>query len=244
VLLISAAAAAEISLLSAAAMQTVFNETARDFETASGHKLIINYDTIGGIEKRVRNGEVYDVVVGSSLIMPALANDGRLDPKTLTGICRTAIGGVVSSGTPKPAFATVDDFKQALLGAKFIVYADPARGGAAGVHIRRQIERLGLAETQQAKTRVAAGGDITEVALKLGDGALGLTQVSEIVQKNGADFVGFLPDELQNYTVFVAGVPAAGQNSGLAAAFLSFLKSPRALEVIKARGMQAEGGGN
>ena len=230
------AEAAEIKLLSAAAVQSVLKETIADFERDSGHKLIIAYDTIGGIERRLRNGESHDVIIGSSLIMPPLAQEGRIDPKSLVNICRTAIGAVVPDGTPKPAFASVEDFKRALLDAKFIVYADPARGGAAGVHIGRQIEKLGIADQVKAKTRVAAGGDITEVTVALGEGALGMTQISEIVQKKGAQLVGPLPEELQNYTVFVAGTPA--QTSDAARAFIAFLRGARVRTVIEAKGMQ------
>jgi molybdate transport system substrate-binding protein len=228
--------AAEIKLLSAAAMQSVLKATIADFERDTGHKLIITYDTIGGIERRLHNGEIHDVVIGSNLIMPSLAREGRIDSNSLVNVCRTAIGGVVPEGTPKPSFATVDDFKRALLNAKFVVYADPARGGAAGVHIGRQITNLGLADQLKAKTRVAAGGDITEVTLALGEGALGMTQVSEIVQKKGAAFVGLLPDELQNYTVFVAGTP--GHPSEPATAFEAFLTSPVVRDVIDTKGMQ------
>jgi molybdate transport system substrate-binding protein len=230
------AGAAEIKLLSAAAMQSVLKEAVADFERDSGHKLIIAYDTIGGIERRLRNGESHDVIIGSNLIMPALAREGRIDSNSLVNVSRTAIGAVVSEGTPKPAFASVDDFKRALLDAKFIVYADPARGGAAGVHIAREIQKLGLTEQVKAKTRVAAGGDITEVTLALGDGALGMTQMSEIVQKKGAQLVGPLPAELQNYTVFVAGTPA--QVSDAAKAFIAFLRGAHVRAVIEAKGMQ------
>lgn len=230
------ASADEISLLSAAAMQSVLKETAAEFEHTSGHSLIITYDTIGGIDRRLRNGEAYDIVIGSSLIMPSLAQANRLDSKSLVDVCRTAIGGVVPTGTTKPSFASIDDFKRALLNAKFVIYADPVRGGAAGVHIARQIEKLGIAEQLKLKTRVAAGGDITEVTLALGDGALGMTQVSEIVQKKGAEFIGVLPDELQNYTVFVAGTRS--QPSKAVAAYISFLQTPRVRDVIRAKGMQ------
>jgi molybdate transport system substrate-binding protein len=235
-LLVPRADAAEVKLLSAAAMQSVLKETVTDFERSSGHRLIIAYDTIGGIDRRLRNGEVHDVVIGSSLIMPPLAENGRIDLNSLVDVSRTAIGGVVAEGTPRPSFASVEDFKRAVLNAKFVIYADPARGGAAGVHIARQIARLGIADELKAKTRVAAGGDITEVTLALGEGALGMTQVSEIVQKKGAALVGLLPDELQNTTTFVAGTPR--QSSDAAAAFMAFLRSPHVRDVIKAKGMQ------
>ena len=67
-----------------------------------------------------------------------------------------------------------------------------------------------------------------------------MTQVSEIVGKPGGTFVGPLPDGLQNYTVFVAGVPAGAAPSQAVRAFIDFLASPTAVAAIKASGMQIE----
>jgi molybdate transport system substrate-binding protein len=240
VLLGAPSRAADIHLLSAAAMQSVLNVIAGDFERASGHKLIISYGTIGGISQRVDAGEPADLVIASSLSMPALVKSGKVDGASLVTICKTAIGAVVPAGTPKPAFATVEDFKQAVLAARTVIYADPARGGAAGIHIGRMIEKLGLSGQVQPKTRLAAGGDVTEVTLASGAGAFGMTQVSEIVEKPGADFVGPLPDELQNATVFVGGIPSGAKPSEATAALVAFLKSPIVVAAIKAKGMQAD----
>jgi molybdate transport system substrate-binding protein len=235
-----ATGAAELRLLSAAAMQSVFKEVAGEFERTSGHKLIIEYGTIGGIAQRVQNGDPADFVIGSSLSIPALVKDGKIQAASQVTICRTAIGMVVPAGVVKPRLASVEDFKRALVAAQTIVYADPARGGAAGVHIGRVIEQLGLAEALKPKTKLAAGGDVTEVTIAQGPAALGMTQVSEIVQKPEAQLVGLLPDELQNYTVFVGGIPTGAKQSDAVAAFVKFLRSPTAVAAIKAKGMQAE----
>src|SRR5436853_1695900 len=201
------AGAGELRVLSAAAMQSVFKEVAGEFERMSGHKLIIEYGTIGGIAQRVQSGEAPDFVIGSSLSMPPLVKDGKIQAASQVTICKTAIGMVVRAGAVKPSLQSVEDFKRALVAAHTIVYADPARGGAAGVHIERVIEQVGLAEALKPKTRLAAGGDVTEVTIAQGPTALGMTQVSEIVQKPKARFVGLLPNELQNYTVFVGAIP-------------------------------------
>jgi molybdate transport system substrate-binding protein len=124
------------------------------------------------------------------------------------------------------------------LASKAIVYADPTRGGAAGIHVAKVIGQLGLTEHLKPKLRLAAGGDVTEVTLSLGPGALGITQISEIADKPEAQLVGPLPDELQNYTVFVAGVPANAAQSEGAAALLKFLRSPKVIAVISAKGMK------
>ena len=127
-----------------------------------------------------------------------------------------------------------------MLGARVVVYADPVRGGAAGVHVGTVFKKLGIADQLKSQITLAAGGDITEVTLSQGPGALGLTQISEIVGKAGAEFVGPLPQELQNETVFVAGTPAGASLTPAVAAFLAFLKSPAAAAAIKAKGMQVD----
>ena len=232
--------AAEIRLLSAAAMQSVFKEITADFEKTSGHKLIIHYGTIGAINQWILGGEEADLVIGSSLSMPVLVKKGKIDSTSIASICKTAIGVVVPSGDPKRPIASVEDFKKTLLTAKAIVYADPARGGAAGIHVASVIEKLGIAEQLKPKTKLAAGGDITEVTLALGSGALGMTQISEMAAKPGAQVLGPLPNELQNYTVFVGGIPSGVNEQRAAMDLIKYLKSPAAIAVIKAKGMQVD----
>jgi Bacterial extracellular solute-binding protein len=124
----------------------------------------------------------------------------------------------------KPPIESVDDFKLALFQARVIVYADPNRGGAAGIHIAGVIDKLGLAEQLKPRTKYGAGGDVTEVTLAQGNGALGMTQISEIVEKEGAEFVDPLPKELQNYTGVSAGIPTGMPQSESVTAFLKFVR--------------------
>jgi len=128
------------------------------------------------------------------------------------------------------------DFRRALLAAKVIVYSNPAGGGAAGIHFARLIEKLGLTEELHPRTVYGVGGDVAEVTVAQGPGALGLTQVSEIVGKAGMQFVE-LPDVVQNYTGFVAALPAGAKNSPAVRQFIEFLKTPEAVAVMKSKGM-------
>jgi molybdate transport system substrate-binding protein len=188
----------------------------------------------------VLNGETPDVFIGSTLSMPVLEKARRIRSGSAVTLCKVAIAMVVPTGTPKPPLASVDDFKRAVMGAKVLVYADPARGGAAGVHVGRTLEKLGLARELRMPVVLAAGGDITEVTLAQGVGAVGITQASEIVGKPGAEYVGALPPALQNYTVFVAAVPADAPASSAASAFMAFLRSPAVIAVIRAKGMDVD----
>jgi molybdate transport system substrate-binding protein len=232
--------AAEIRLLSAASIQEVFKEIIGDFERASGHKMIIHYSTMGAITDRMRSGEEADLVISSAQSIATLVSEGRIEAAGQIRISKVGVGIVVPSGTALPTIASVEDLSRALLAAKTVVYADPGRGGAAGIHIARVIQQLGIAEQVKPKTKLGAGGDVTEVTVTQGEGALGMTQVSEIVGKPGAVFVGPFPEKLQNYTVFAAGTPTGATQREAVSTFLDFLKSPAALATMKAKGMQVD----
>src|SRR5690348_1401322 len=134
------AQAAEIRLLSGAAMQTVFRMVTDEFERASGHKLVFAYTTMGAITERVMAGETADLIIGSTQSLERLAREGRIDPASRVTIARVGIGAVVPTGTAKPPIGSAEELKAALLNAKIIVYAFPAGGGAAGVHIAKVID--------------------------------------------------------------------------------------------------------
>jgi molybdate transport system substrate-binding protein len=229
--------AAEVHVLSAAAMQSVFKDIRDEFQRTTGYRLVPHYGTIGAVNEWTMGGEEADLIVSSSQSMPSLVYQGKIQAGSQTAICQTGVGVVVAEGI-ELSVNSVEDFKRALLAARAVVYADPARGGAAGIHVAKVIGQLGLTEQIKPKLRLAVGGDITEVTLSLGPTALGITQISEIVDKPQAQLAGPLPEELQNYTVFVAGVPANALQSEGATALLKFLRSPKAIAVIRAKGME------
>jgi molybdate transport system substrate-binding protein len=211
-----------------------------EFERTSGHKLVFAYTTMGAITERVMAGETADLVIGSTQSLDRLAREGRIDPASRVTIAQVGIGAVVPTGTPKPPIGSAEELKAALLGAKTIVYAFPAGGGAAGVHIAKVIDGLGIAEQVKPKTRFGAGGDVTEVTMAQGPGAFGMTQISEIVHKPGAEFVGPFPAGLQNYTGVTIGTLGGAKPSEAVTALIAFLQGPSAAMAIKARGMEVE----
>jgi molybdate transport system substrate-binding protein len=228
-----AGGAAEIRLLSAASIQEVFKEIIGDFERESGHKVIIHYGTMGAITEWMRGGEEADLVISSLQSVSALVKEGKIEAASQNTISKVGVGMVVPSGAPVPAISSVEDFLRALIAAKTVIYADPSRGGAAGIHIARLIQELGIAEQLKSKIKLAAGGDVTEVTVAQGTGALGMTQISEIVGKPGAVFVGPLPEKIPNYTFFAVGRPVGAREPEAVTAFLQFLKTPRSVAIMK-----------
>lgn len=234
------AVADDIHILSAASMRSVLTEVVPEFERASGHRLLIDYDTMGRIDRRVAAGESPDFVIGSGQSVAALVERLRIEPSSQLILARTGVGLTVPAGASLPPMASVEDFKRALLEAKRVIYARPEGGGAAGIHVAKVISDLGLGDTVAAKTRFGAGGDVAELVAAAGVGTLGLTQVSEIVGKSYVQYVGPLPDPLQNYTVFAAGRPMGKESSAALRDFIAFLRTPRVIAAMKANGMNVD----
>src|SRR5262249_33114627 len=153
---------------------TVFKEIIAEFERTSGHRLVITYATMGAINQRVLGGETPDLIIGSTASMAALAKEGKIQPDSRFDICKVGVGIVVPGGI-KPRVTSVEEFNHALLAARTIVFADPAGGGAAGIHVAHVIQKLGLSEQLKPRIKFGAGGDVTEVTLAHGPGSLGLT---------------------------------------------------------------------
>src|SRR5262245_59532552 len=81
------AGAADIRLLSAAAMQSVLKQIAGDFQLTSGHRLLISYATMGAITQRILDGESADLVIGSGPSIARLIRESRIDAAQF--VCKT-----------------------------------------------------------------------------------------------------------------------------------------------------------
>jgi molybdate transport system substrate-binding protein len=128
-----------------------------------------------------------------------------------------------------------------LLAAKSITYADPASGGASGIHFAKVLEHLGIVNEMKAKTvfpkvplTATAIGDL----VANGEAELGVNQFQELVAVPGIELVGPLPGDLQNTVVFAAAVMDSAKNVDVAKALVNFLRTPEAAAVIKVKGME------
>src|SRR5262252_1389674 len=226
-----AAAGAEIKVLTAGAFKQVLLALVPDFERATGHKVTVQNDTVGALTKRIAGGEAFDLAVLTPKAVDDLAKEGKFVAGSRANLARVAVGVVVKDGTPKPDIGSVAAFKQALLAAKSVAYIDPAAG---------LLDKLGIAGEVKPKAKLIPGGAVAEHVAK-GEAELGIHQISEILPVKGVTLVGPLPAEIQNYTVYAAGLGAQAKEGDAAKALLKALTSPAAAEVLKSKGMDPAG---
>jgi molybdate transport system substrate-binding protein len=234
------AAAAEIKVLTAGAIKQVLLVLVPDFEKQTGHKVILENDTVGALTKRIEGGEAFDLAVLTPAAVNDLSTKGKFVAGSRTNLGRVGVGVVVKEGAPKPDISSVDAFKKTLLAAKSVAYIDPAAGGSSGIYVAGLLDKLGIAADVKPKAKLIPGGAVAEHIAR-GEAEIGIHQISEILPVKGITLIGPLPADIQNYTVYAAGLGANGKESEAAKALLKTLSGPGAADVLKSKGMEPAG---
>ena len=230
------AGAAEIKVLSAGAYKSVVVAIQPEFEKQTGHKLVIDNDTVGALARRVEDGEAFDVIIVSPGAVDDLIKKGKVASGTRQTLARVGIGVMVKDAAPKPDISTVDAFKKTVLGAKTVAYIDPASGGSSGIYLASLFEKLGIANAVKPKARLKQGGYVADLIVS-GEAELGIHQISEISPVKGVALVGPLPAEIQNYTTYAAGLSSSARDVETAKALIQALAGSMAAPVLKSKGM-------
>jgi molybdate transport system substrate-binding protein len=237
---VQASSAAEIKILTAGAFKQVLLAMVPEYEKQTGHKVTIENDTVGALVKRIEGGAAFDVVVVSPAAIDDLAKNGKVAADSRTNLAKVGVGVVVKEGAPRPDISSVDGFKRALIAAKSVAYIDPASGGSSGIFVDRLLDKLGVAGDVKPKAKLIPGGAVAEHIVK-GEAEIGIHQISEILPVKGATLVGPLPTEIQNYTVYAAGIGADSKAADAGRSLIKLLTGPDAAAVLNAKGMQPAG---
>jgi molybdate transport system substrate-binding protein len=235
--LASTASAAEIKILSAGAFKPVVVALQPEFEKQTGHKLIVDNDTAGGLARRINGGEAFDVVAMPPGGIEPLVQAGKVAPNTAVRLARVAIGVAVKKGAPAPDISSVAAFQEALLKARAVAMIDPAAGGSSGIYLTQLFDKMGIGDRIKAKAVLVPGGLVAE-RLVNDQADLALHQISEILAVPGATLVGPIPREIQNYTVYAGAIAAGTHHVEAAKALLAALAGPGAQAILKDKGME------
>jgi molybdate transport system substrate-binding protein len=236
-LLSSHARADETRGLVTIGMQRLFDDVRPAFEAAYGQKLNIEFASTADIAKRVQDGEIADFVITSRAGVDSLIKTGSVTLGNQFALVGSSIAVAVPSGHPKPDISTVETLKSALVAARTVSFTDPASGGPSGIHLAKVLGQLGIADQVRAKTKFPPAGGAVGDILARGEADIGIQQMAELSSFNGVDVVGPLPRELQSITEYAVAIPANAVHPEAGKTLAEFMRSPRGVAAIKARGL-------
>lgn len=233
-LLPPAAQAADIRLIGAVASKSAVAEILPAFERAQGHRVAATWASTVTIKARLAAGEVYDVIILRAPEIDALTQQGTLAPGSRVDLMRSGIGMAVRAGAPKPDISSAEALKNTLLAAKTIGYST----GASGAHLKTLLDRMNIAERVGPKLRLAPPSETVGNLIANGDTEIGFQQISEVQHFPGIDYVGPLPAEVQQVTVFSAATPNGATHPQPGKALMTYIAGPAGDPAIRKHGLE------
>ena len=234
VLLSGMTQAAEIRVLSTQATQEAYLELVAQFEKASGHKVTTVFTGTLDANKRLAAGETYDLLIMSAPSIEEHIKAGKVVAGSRVDLAKSGVGVGVKAGAPKPDISTTEALKRTLSAAKSIGYST----GPSGIYMIGVFQRMGIADEIKHKLKQTPTGVFVGSIIASGEAEIGFQQVSELSHFAGVDYVGPLPAEIQQFTIFSSGIIAGAKEADAAKALVNFITAPAAAAVFKRIGME------
>ena len=235
--LAGAAHAAEVSVLSAGAVEPGLVAASDLFRQKTGHDVKIRFATAPAIRQRMSSGDTADVVLAPPAVIEELAKAGKLDAQRRVTVGRVGVGVAVRDGAPVPDVSSADALKRAVVDAESLVYNQ----ASTGTYVEGLLQRLAIADEVKARTKRYPDGDAVMGHLIKGSGKeIGFGAITEIVlyKDKGLRLVSPLPADVQNYTTYAAAPVTGAANPAGAKEFLDFMGGPEAKAAFTAKGIE------
>jgi len=233
-MLAGTAAAVEIQVIASSAFREVYLELVPQFEQMHKQKVVASFSSSPDIMKRAKAGESADLFILASGSVDELIKLGKVVPGSRVDLAKSGMGIAVRAGAPKADISSSDAVKRALLAAKSIGYS----GGASGAYVIELVQRMGIADELKPKLRQAPPGVPVGDLVARGEVEIGLHQMSELLPVAGIDILGPLPADIQQFTVFAAGVSTGAKTPDAAKELVKFLTAPETVPLIRKKGME------
>ena len=228
--------AAEITVLSGGAIEPGLKAAAAAFEKQTGHKVNITFNTTPQMTKRVAAGDTFDVIIAPPAAVKQFAEAGKVDAGGVD-VGRVGSGVAIRPGAPVPVIATGEDIKKTVLEAESIVF----NTASTGIYFENLLKKWGIYDQVQGKAvRYTTGAEVMKHTLKGKGREVAFGPITEILleKEHGLILVGPFPEEIQNYTSYIAVPMSAGTKKNVAPALVRFLGGPVGKPLFVAAGIE------
>jgi molybdate transport system substrate-binding protein len=234
VMLAGIADAAELRVIGSPGTRAPYTQLVPGFEKATGNKVVTIWGGVNEVARRVAEGETADVVMLPAAQIDGLIKQGKVAADSRVDVAKCGVGVVVRAGAPKIDISSSEGIRKALLAAKTVAWS----AGPSGVHMDDLVRKWGIAD--QLKSKIVAPRPNVPIGemVAAGEADIGFQQVSELLPVKGVDYLGPLPPDIQEVTVFSAAAHKSAGAADAGRALLKFLTAPEAAPIIRKTGME------
>lgn len=195
----------------------------------------VSFESVGGVDalRRIQAGEPFDLVVLARDAIGKLAASGHVVADSRVDLVQSGVACCVRAGAPRPPIDSEAALRAAVVAAPSIGYST----GPSGVALMRLFEGWGIADTVAPRTVQAPPGVPVGTLVARGEVALGFQQLSELMNLEGIDLLGPLPQTVQITTTFSGGLCAGSARGDAVRRALAFMASPATAELKRRNGM-------
>lgn len=213
-----------LHVLCAGAVQGLVRAVQDRFQEQAGAVVEARFGAVGAMKEALMSGTPCDVLIVTDAMLRALVVNGAVDAEPLAPIGSVRTGVAVRAGDAVPRVDSAEALGATLLAAPALYVPDIVKS-TAGAHVASVLDRLGIREALGARLAIFANGATAMAALAEAGapGALGCTQISEILYTPGLALAGALPEPFDLTTVYSAGVSKTSNDASLAASFIALL---------------------
>jgi molybdate transport system substrate-binding protein len=214
-------------VLSAGAAKGLVEALAPGFLGDTGVGVSGTFGAVGAIRAKFLERGPCDVLILTAPMLDALAADGEVVRETIAPLGDVLTGVAVRTGDPLPRIDTPDALREAFA-AMQRWYCPDTKQATAGIHFAKVLDTLGLAHHSASRVREYPSGAVAMRALAddPDPGAIGCTQVTEILYTPGVTLVGPLPAAFTLATTYSVAVASRSAQPALARRFVATLTSP------------------
>ena len=230
----ASAHADEVQVAVAANFTAPIQAIASDFEKDTGHTLVAAYGATGQFYAQIKNGAPFEVFLAADDNTPQrLENEGE----TVPGSRFTYAIGTLALWSAKDGY--VDEQGKVLSdnAYKHLSIANP-KAAPYGLAATQVLAKLGL--TDKVKDKIVEGQNITQAYqfISTGNAELGFVALSQIYKdgKVSSGSAWIVPEVMHDPIRQDAVILKKGQNNPAAKALAQYLKSPKAIAIIKSYG--------
>ena len=227
--------ASTVTGISSMATRQVLAELVARYRVATGRT--VSVEATGGVDaaKRIRAGEVFDLVILADDVIEKLETEGHLVAGSRVAFVRSAMAMAVRAGEPRPDIGNEATVKAALMTARSIGYST----GPSGTHLLAVLKSWGIDSAAEPGRFVQAKPGIPVATLVAGgEAVIGIQQLSEFIGEPGIEIVGILPSPVQAVAIFSIGIGARSTHVEEARAVIAYLNAPEAVEMKRRFGLE------